>query len=306
MPSSQRKRRTPSEEPGLPKRRPPRMAEVRRTRQRVLLMLYLVLGVVIATGLLTSPVFGIKHVRVQGTESLPPEEVAVTTGMMTLRPGVNWFRVPVSNRQQRLARLPWVQAAQVRRVFPDTVQARITLREPAVIVETPTAAFEVDAQGVPIRTARPEVSARLQHVVLEGSPVLQPGVALASASVLTAIQIFRSVWNDPVVRIAKIQVDQNDNLCLNMRNGIRIRFGRNEAIDTKLQLTRRALAKEPDIAARLEEINLSCPEAPACTPRVAATSPPVGSGSTPAPNVTAPPRVPTQGSQDGAYPDQTI
>ena len=305
MSTSNRNRRAPGSETKPPTHRPPRMAEIRRTRQRVLLTLYVVLGVELCVTLLLSPVFGVKRTRVQGIDSLPPQEAAAILNTVSLRPGTNWFRAPVGSLQQRLNALPWVKTAQVSRRFPDTVRTQITLREPAIIVETSQGAFEVDAQGVAIRSARPVTLAGLPHVVLEGSHPVQTGSVMAGDSLRTAIQIFQAVSNDPVVRIAKIQVDQNDNLCLNMQNGFRIQFGRNEAIETKIKMTRRALKNEPNIAIRLTEINLSCPEAPACTPRVAETTAPPGSGPAPIPETSPPSSIPP-GPRDKAVPGQTI
>ena len=306
MPAPSQKRRPARPEQKRPVRRPPRMAEIRRTRQRVLLFLYMVLGVEAAFALLTSPVFSIKHTAIKGTEGLPAAEASAVTSAVTLKPGINWFLTPVDRLQKNLATLPWIRSAKVSRHLPDRLDMQILQREPIVIVEAGARTFEVDAQGTPIRAARPEVENRLEHIVLEGHPEAQPGFPLSSQGVLTAIQIFRTLGSDPMVRIAKIQVDQNDNLCLNMRNGIRFLFGRNEKIETKIDLMRRALKSEPELAARVAEVNLSCPEAPACTPRIVQTPPSGGSGAASTPGGAMDPGTAPPGEHKDHVPGATI
>jgi cell division septal protein FtsQ len=107
----------------------------------------------------------------------------------------------------------------------------------------------------------------LPLVVLEGPRPVRPGVPFHDPALNAAIQILHAARRDGVVRIAKIEVDQSDNMCLNMEDGLPIQFGQVEDYPAKLTLVRRIYRQEPDIARRLAAINVSCPSWPACTPR---------------------------------------
>ncbi|HZO91053.1 MAG TPA: FtsQ-type POTRA domain-containing protein [Chthonomonadaceae bacterium] len=115
--------------------------------------------------------------------------------------------------------------------------------------------------------AAERVGARLPLVALAGARAVQLGVALDDPALTAAIQIWQSARQDKMVRIAKIEVDQSGNICLNMLDGIPIQLGQAEDLPTKLALVRRIYAREPNIARRLVAVNLSCPSWPACTPR---------------------------------------
>ncbi len=108
---------------------------------------------------------------------------------------------------------------------------------------------------------------RLPLIVLNRPESVRPGVPFQDAALTAAIQILRSARQDSMVRIAKIEVDQSDNICLNMQDGLSIQFGQVEDYPSKYALVRRIYSREPDIARKLVAINVSCPSFPACTPR---------------------------------------
>ena len=92
-------------------------------------------------------------------------------------------------------------------------------------------------------------------------------------AVLAAIRIYQAARQGKVVRIAKIDVDLNGNMCLNMQDGVLIQFGQDTEIPDKLKLIRDIYSSGVDIASRLAVINVTCPSNAACTPRSLPTSP---------------------------------
>jgi cell division protein FtsQ len=242
---------------------------VRRARRRTLLALYLALGAVAVAAALTSPVMAVKRLRLRGADGLPAVEYAAVQNAISLPPGTNWLRAPVHAVEQSLRAQPWVRTAQVRRQLPNAIEARITPRQPFLIAQIGARQYEMDADGVPIRLARPEVAASLPIVLLDRPPAAQPGLPLNDDALTGTIAILQCVRQAPAVRIAKIEVDQSDNICLNMQDNIPILFGQARDLSAKLKLLRDIYLREPDIALRVEAINLSNPDAPACTPRAA-------------------------------------
>ena len=55
-----------------------------------------------------------------------------------------------------------------------------------------------------------------------------------------------------------------------MEGGITVQFGQPEDIPSKLETMKRIYARDANIARKLTAINLTCPSAPACVPRIVA------------------------------------
>jgi cell division septal protein FtsQ len=356
-PRRKRRRRIPPRPAAHASRhaRPPRIAEVYRARRRVLAGLYLALGLLLVAAALTSPTMSVKRMLLSGLAALPASEADLTLQTAAVPPGTNWLRAPVRSIEERLRALPWVRAASVSRRFPNTIEAQITARQPCVLVQTSAGLFEVDAEGVPIRRARPEIAgfqaeqppmqgaassaptvsplpslgegagmrasptpfaallpaefrpyfdrdgllpnflesplfapaapvlsltgARLPLVTLARPMTVQPGVPLNDTALSAAIDILQSAQRQRLVRIAKIEVDQSDNICLNMQDGVVVQLGQAEDFPQKLALVQRIYTWEPDIARRLVAINLSSPAWPAYTPRNLTPSAPLAAES---------------------------
>lgn len=266
-------RRNRSSPHGSPSRagRPRRAADVYRRRRRSLLCLYVSLAAVCLSALLTSPALSVKQERILGVQALSPEERQATIEATLVPPNTNWFRAPTATLEQRVRRLPWVNGARVEHAFPNGIRARVTLRRPVVLVRTAGGLFETDAAGVAIRLAGPETV--LPLIELQSPRAVRAGTAFNDDAIDAAIRIAETTRQDNLVRIAKIEVDLSDNLCLNMQDGLPIQIGQVEDLPAKLALVRRIYEREPDVAQRVSAINLTCPSWPACTPRIASTSP---------------------------------
>jgi cell division septal protein FtsQ len=244
-------------------------AEVRRTRRRALFVLSALLVIECGAAALTSPAVTIREIRLTGITALPTAESANVLLATQVPPGSNWFRVPTSRIAARLTAMPWVAAATVEKRFPDRIYVNVAPREPAAILRSGMQAVETDAEAIPIRPARAEVAASLRQVVLPDGYAFTYGRPIQDDGVRAALYILRSTQADTTVPIAKIEVDQSDNLCLNMRDNTPIRLGQAEDLDAKLGQVRRICRSQPNLAKSFVAINLTCPSKPACTPRVA-------------------------------------
>ena len=103
------------------------------------------------------------------------------------------------------------------------------------------------------------------------SEILRPvaGKQLNDLALTQTLALLKSEETGLVSRIEKIVIDPQENLCLNMRDGVAIQFGQAENLGTKWETVQRIYSREPAIAQRMTGINLSVPEKPACTPRIA-------------------------------------
>lgn len=255
-----------------PLRRPPaRFAELRRRRERILLALYLTLGLELVLAVFTSPLLAVHRLQIKGATGLPSSETEATCRMVAMTPGLNWLRAPVREKARDLKSLPWVRQATVRRTFPNSIVVDLTVRQPVLAVYTAFGNYEVDADNTPIRRLRPEMRGKLTAVSLAATSSPHPGSRLNNDGLSAAVHIAQSTQTDSTVRVSKIEVDQSGDIWLNMQNGIRILFGQADELDVKLATLRRLFHQDPSLGTRLSEINLSCPNWPACRLRVATT-----------------------------------
>ena len=253
--------------------RGPRPAEIRERRRRTLLALYAVLGIEIGFALLTSPALAIRKVRVYGLEGLPPVEQEQTRRALEVAQSVNWFRAPLRRLREDTRSLPWVRLASVERSYSNTLFARVTPRQPFLALKVGPTWYETDADGVPIRVARPDVASRLPHVVLQQEWAIHAGYPVGDPALTASIQILQEWQQEHSARMAKIVIDQSGNICLNMRDGMKFQIGQAEDVAAKIALVKNIYARDPGIGQMLASVNLSCPSAPACTPRVAQPPP---------------------------------
>jgi hypothetical protein len=107
---------------------------------------------------------------------------------------------------------------------------------------------------------------------VDGVLSVQPGVALSGCAVAAAIRIYQKAPSSLRDRIAKIEVDRNDNICLNMHDGIPVTFGQEDDIHAKIVVVDRIYRNHPGIAVQVAAIDVSVPTEPACKPRVTAPS----------------------------------
>jgi cell division septal protein FtsQ len=156
----------------------------------------------------------------------------------------------------------------VGRKFPNAVGASLSVRQPVVAIQTAFGSYEVDADNTPIRRLRPEMAGRLIPVSLTTTSPVVPGARLYNLGITAAIHIASSPQNRMNVPISKIEVDQSGDIWLNMGNGIRIILGQSDQVDTKITALGRLFNKDPSLGTRVSEINLSCPDWPACRLRV--------------------------------------
>lgn len=252
-------------------KKPRSLAQVRRLRRLTLFTLFALLGVELLAVTLTSPHFAVRQVRLDGDGGLPAVESEAVVRAVTLPATTNFLRVSSSEIEKRLRAIPSLRSAVVTRRLPNRIEAIVQKRVPLIIAQIGGQRYEIDAEGVPIRIARPE-RAKLPLVTLGRERPVELGVTLNDAALREVITILQSGGTDIWGRVAKIEVDQNDFLCLNMNDGIKVQLGDTGELPKKVALIQRIYAREPDVALRLVAINLTCPDWPACTLRPVASS----------------------------------
>jgi len=238
-----------------------------QVRARILACLSLLLVAECCLALYTSPWLYVRNVRLDGVSLLLPEEIAQVSSAAAVEPKTNLLRANTRKVVQDVQSLPFVAGAQVARRPFGTLFVTVAPRTPIAILENGADMWEVDSGGIPIRTARTGLTLPLIRLT---SPVpVVPGALLQAEGVLAGVTVQRRFPAGCPAKIDKIDIDSSAELCLNMNDGVVIRFGQQDSIPAKLDLIGKIYREQPDIAALVDTIDIRCPEAPACTLRTA-------------------------------------
>lgn len=115
-------------------------------------ILFLIFLLIAGFILVSSPLFEIDTITVEGNHLLTAEEVRSTSGIV---PGSNIFRVRLAEAGDRLEALPLIRQAELVRKFPSTVGITIVERVPVVLLNIEGEFWEVDVEAVPLRRKGP-------------------------------------------------------------------------------------------------------------------------------------------------------
>lgn len=221
----------------------------------VLLSIALTAEIVVAAR--TSPWFYIKETRVVGLKTLNEKDVRKRLHIL---PHTNIFSIKDKSVAEKLETNPVILDVDVHRLLPGTLILCVTERKADFVLSSRGASLDVDAEGVPFRltgsgSKLPVLSCDLPKGVV-------PGVKLKDPSFNIAWQCLKTARSRGIAKIAKISVDQSDQLCLNVSDEFEIRLGRPEHLKEKLDIAAKALLQVPELRSRGGYIDVTCVEAP--------------------------------------------
>ena len=248
-----------SSQPSTARRRR-RKRRVVNVRRLILALLLTALAAELAVVVLTSPRFAIEKIRVVGTRIVPSTQV---TGEIKYLIGSNIFAVKKELIAAQLTRNPVITGVRLRRKLPRTLVVEITERKGHLVLNTGAGLYEVDRSGIAFRKVSaanpnlPMVCCPFSGRIVLGKRVRFPAFASARYCLIKAQEI-------KAFRVAKISVDPDGHLCLNVREGFEVRLGRPEQIGVKLDIVSRLVQQTPEFRRRGVYVDVTCPEAPAC------------------------------------------
>lgn len=240
----------------------------RRVRRRILWLLGLLCAVVSVRAVLTTPLLYVRRVVVTGTAGLLTAEREAIRARAAVPPRTGLVRAPLGHIAAAVSGSPIVASATVSRHWPDRLDVHVRPRVPIALLESPSGRWELDEAAVAVRAARAD--AALPRILYTPARAVRVGERLDDPAVVGAVAAALASGTPPAMRIREIEVDPNANMCLNMSDQVVVTLGQTDDLATKLALLRRAYEVEPNIAARVATIDLRCPQATACTPRMAA------------------------------------
>ncbi|MFZ5425724.1 MAG: cell division protein FtsQ/DivIB [Thermodesulfobacteriota bacterium] len=146
------------------------------------LVLACVVLVAVSIGLLagyrwltTIDYFTIRELQIAGNNRMSHDDVMAQA---ELSQGMNLLAVNMENVESLLGKNPWIEAAQVTRVLPDTLKIRVVEREPSYLVQYEDSLCYADGEGRIIDKVRADQFVSLPQVEVESGmerhlPVLE-------------------------------------------------------------------------------------------------------------------------------------
>jgi len=136
---------------------PSKLAELMRRLQPVIgLIVVVAASIGVAWGIrhhvMTSPRFGIRTIRVDGTHRRSSEQVAQTAGVTV---GINVFSIDLERARLRILQDPWIERATVKRKLPSTIQIEVVEREAAAAVAIGSELYLCNHEGEPFKRIEP-------------------------------------------------------------------------------------------------------------------------------------------------------
>jgi cell division protein FtsQ len=158
----------------------------------------------------TSRLFALEQVEVEGAARCAPEEIRAALGPLV---GQNLFALGLDDAAERVAALPGVREAAVKRVFPHTLRVAIVERAPAARALLGGTVQIVDETGAVLGPAGPDLADDLP--VLVGLDGLQERVLRARLEVgARAVARMRAVAGAWLDEVSEIDLSRPDRIAV--------------------------------------------------------------------------------------------
>ncbi len=246
-----------------------RAARIRNSSRRYLMRFVIIIGVIVVllagwAVLYNSPAFSIENVQVNGVEHLTSDEVSQLANVPA---GATLLRVDTEAIAERMKQTAWVEDAEVKRVFPNTLEIDVTERQVQAIVEIPTSSGSAvkswaiaedhmwlmpipEAGSDAAKTTSPKIyedaEAVLHIVDVPYGTKAEIGEICADGNVNNALEIVNGMTTELSGRVVKVSAAGPAETTLILDNGVEIAFGKAEDIRDKERVILKILEENPD------------------------------------------------------------
>ena len=208
--------------------------------------------------------FPVEKVTVSGVEHLTAEEM---TDLAAVPQDTTLIRVDTAGIESRLESNPWVKDAIVERVFPDTINLKITERQITAIVEvlvddsktTQTWALASDGMWlmqIPDRSSEEgkklaskiyedvDNTLKISQVPYGSTP--EAGTLCKNANISNALSIIDGMTTELASQVKQVSASGSESTTLILNNGIEIAFGDSSDIRDKERVCLQLMEEYPN------------------------------------------------------------
>ena len=205
-----------------------------------------------------SSFFDISEIAITGNRTVSRDEII---SLAKIRYGTNILRCSGSQVAQRLKVQPYIESAEVSRVFPSKIEIRVKERTPMALINADDRYFILDENGyclteVGVATAESWVLPGIRCNPRVAS--LTPGERSDDTGAQAALSLIKRLDPYFIENIYEIDAPSAEKLSLVNREGLRVFFGQAEDLDRKLRDYEDVLIKNAEIcnADTLEYVDL--------------------------------------------------
>lgn len=241
------------------KRRRPR-GPVRKkdpSRRRILAVLESCVAIAVLLGLsygfvnfaMTSELFNIKTVTIEGTRVLEPERVLAQSGVDLED---NIFLFDVAGTRARVESMPYVKFCRIERTFPNTINLIVEEREAFAALMIHSRVFEVDKESIVLREYDPtEIPVDPYITNVQGLDFVEVGEKLDVPALVSALSVwsaYSSAEMSAEVTVAELAAFHENDIRMFFDDlPYVIRWGRRDFVNQARRLDILWEAKEGDI-----------------------------------------------------------
>ena len=146
--------------------------------------------------------FMVKHVRLEGQSVLAEETLLEVAD---IRSNHNLLLTECEEIRQRIEGIPYVQTAEVQRMYPDTIVIRLTERQPVLLLLLNNHLYEIDEEGVVLRELKTLEADSLPLISgVAGLISLEPGERLEQPALAETLKLWKAFRQVPLARELKV------------------------------------------------------------------------------------------------------
>ncbi len=220
-----------------------KMTRVERKRLRRKIIFRLILMLTLITILLAyafrSDFFNIDKIIVEGNNILSGETIIAGSGV-TL--GENLLKISSKDAEKSLESLPYIKVSQVKHKLPNKISIWVEERVPVLQIKSLATYMLIDKEGY-VLEIQDTISETLPTIVGYNISAKKPGENIKDDGMGIKLEDFFT--KDDIINISKkintINFDLDQEINMDLNNGIGVAFGRLDNVEYKLRLLDRIL-----------------------------------------------------------------
>ena len=206
-----------------------RRRAVERARRRTLTTRVVggVAGAVMVWTIFWSPLLEVDNITVRGATHTTALQLTEVTDVV----GENLLFVSAADVAKDAEELPWVAAARVDRVLPNTLRVRIVERSPALVLTTESESWIVSGSGHVLQRARGNED--LPSMGASDLGTVVPGERLTRPSLRDGVRAYASMPRALAELVEMVVAPTSERISFSLRGGTVVRYGAAEEMGDK-------------------------------------------------------------------------